>query len=98
MTQPTTGTATPAAAPDVGTQPRTTDQIEAEIEATRTALVGRFETLQRRLSPGSVVQVAKDRVLRVVKRDDGSYDPVRVSVAASVALVLVVYVIRRTRL
>lgn len=44
------------------------------------------------------MQVAKDRVMRVVKRDDGSYDPVRVSVAASVALVLVVYVIRRTRL
>ena len=97
MTQPT-GTADPAAAPDAGTPPRTTDQIESEIEATRTALVGRIETLQHRLSPGSVAGVARDRVLRVVKRDDGSYDPVRVSVVGCVALVLVVYVIRRARL
>jgi Protein of unknown function (DUF3618) len=97
VTQPT-GTAAPAAAPDVGSQPRTTDEIEAEIEATRTALVGRIETLQHRLSPGSVAQVARDRVLRVVKRDDGSYDPVRVSVATGVAVVLFLYVVRRAKL
>ena len=37
-------------------------------------------------------------MLRVVERDDGSLDPVRVTVAAAVTVVLVLYVIRRRRL
>ena len=96
MTQPTGTPAAPAAAARPVT--RTPEEIEAEIEATRTALVGRIEALQHRLSPGSMAQVAKDRATRVLRRSDGSYDPVRVSIAAGVGLVLVVYVVRRARL
>jgi hypothetical protein len=96
VTQPTGTTAAPA--PAAAAAPRTPEQIEAEIEATRTALVDRIATLQHRLTPASIAQVAKDRVLRVVQRDDGSFDPVKVTVAAGVALVLTVYVIRRARL
>jgi len=96
VTQPT-GTATGPARPD-RPAPRSPAQIEAEIEATRTALADHIETLQDRLSPASIAQAAKDRVLRVVKRDDGSLDPVRASVAAGVAVVLVLYLIRRRRI
>jgi hypothetical protein len=96
VTQPT-GTPTDPV-PPARPVTRSPEEIEAEIAATRTALVDRIETLQKRLSPASIAQAATDRVTRVVKRDDGSYDPVRVSIAASVALVLVVYVVRRARL
>ena len=92
MTQPT-GTAT-GSAPARPT-PRTPDQIEADIEATRTALAGRIETLQARLTPASLARGVRDRAMRVLQRDDGSLDPVRVSVAAGVGLVLVLYVVRR---
>ncbi len=93
MSQPTgaaTGTERPAA--------RSPQQIEAEIEATRTSLAGNLDVLQERLSPASLAQAARDKVMGVVRRDDGSLDPVRASVAAGVVLVIALYLIRRRRL
>ncbi len=77
---------------------RTPDQIEAEIASTRTELTGNIETLQRRLSPASLAEAARDKVLGVVRRDDGSLDPVRASVVAGVVVVVTLYFIRRRRL
>ncbi|MFI5101317.1 MAG: DUF3618 domain-containing protein [Actinomycetes bacterium] len=77
---------------------RTPDQIEAEIAATRTELTGNIETLQRRLSPASLAEAARDKVVGVIRRDDGSLDPVRASVVAGVVVVLTLYLIRRRRL
>jgi hypothetical protein len=76
---------------------RTPDEIEAEMVATRDRLTTGLATLQNRVSPASLAQVAVDRVLRVVRREDGSLDPVRVSVAAGVVLVLGLYAVRRRR-
>jgi Protein of unknown function (DUF3618) len=77
---------------------RTPEQIEAEIAVTRTELTGNIEVLQRRLSPASLLGAAKDKVVGVVRRDDGSLDPVRASVVAGVVVVLTLYLIRRRRL
>jgi Protein of unknown function (DUF3618) len=94
-----TGSATEPARPVVTRpEPRSPDQIEAEIEATRSALADRLDALQHRVSPASMAQAARDRAMRVFRRDDGSLDPVRTSVAAGVAIVLVLYVVRRRRL
>ena len=77
---------------------RTPEQIEAEIAVTRTELTGNIEVLQRRLSPANLLGAAKDKVVGVVRRDDGSLDPVRASVVAGVVVVLTLYLIRRRRL
>jgi hypothetical protein len=77
---------------------RTPEEIEAEIERTRENLAGSIDTLQDRLSPASIAKAATDKVTGVFKRKDGSLDPVRTGAAAAVALVLVVYLIRRRRL
>jgi hypothetical protein len=96
VTQPT-GTAT-GSTPPPRPPARSPEQIEADITATRTALVGRIETLQHRLTPASLAGAVRDRAMRVLQRDDGSLDPVRVTVVAGVGLVLVLYAVRRTRL
>ena len=77
---------------------RTPEQIEAEIEATRSELTGNIDVLQRRLSPMSIAGAARDKVVGVVRRDDGSLDPVRASVVAGVVVVVALYLIRRRRL
>ena len=87
------------APPAADTHPaRTPQQIEAEIQRTRESLAGEIDILQERLSPASVARAAKDRALGLVRRPDGSLDPVRVAAAAGVALVLVTYLVRRRRL
>ena len=78
--------------------PRTPGEIEAEIERTRDSLAGSIDTLQDRLSPASIAMAAKEKVVGVFKREDGSIDPIRAGAAAAVALVLVTYLIRRRRL
>ena len=94
-----TGSATDSTPPEeTRPAPRSPDQIEAEIEATRTALAGRIDALQHKVSPASLAQAARNRAMRVFQRDDGSLDPVRTSIAAGVAVVLVLYVVRRRRL
>ncbi len=77
---------------------RTPQQIEAEIEAARASLAGTIDVLQHRLSPGTIALAVKDKAVGMLKRDDGSVDPVRVAAFAGVTLVLVVYVVRRRRL
>lgn len=77
---------------------RSPDQIEAEIEATRESLADDIDVLQVRLSPANLAQAAKEKVLGVFRRPDGSLDPVRTGVAVTVAVVLVAYLVRRRRL
>jgi type VI protein secretion system component VasF len=83
-----------AAAPSSG-QTRTPAQIEAEIEQTRQDLAGAIDTLQDRLSPAGVAQALKDKAMGALRRPDGSLDPVRTSAVVGVALILVLYLIRR---
>ena len=80
------------------TQPRTPEQIEAEIALTRESLAVEIDVLQERLSPANLAQAAKARAIGLLRRPDGSLDAVRVAAAASVALVLVTYLVRRRRL
>jgi hypothetical protein len=77
---------------------RTPEQIEAEIQVARSELTGNIDVLQRRLSPASLVEAVRDKAVGVVRRPDGSLDPVRASVAAGVVVVLALYLIRRRRL
>jgi ElaB/YqjD/DUF883 family membrane-anchored ribosome-binding protein len=97
VTQPT---GTTAAAPAAAARPaaRTPEQIEAEIEATRTRLTDGLETLKQRVSPMSIAQSLADRAMRVVRREDGSLDPVKAGVAAGVVIVLGLYLVRRRRI
>jgi hypothetical protein len=87
----TTTSATPRPA-------RTPEQIEADIERTRESLADDIDVLQERLSPANVMQRAKDRVVGAFHRPDGSIDPVRTGIVVGVAVVLVVYLVRRRNL
>ena len=90
MSQPTG--APPA---DTAQAARTPEQIEAEIARTRESLADEIDVLQDRLSPASLAGAARDLVLRPLRRPDGSFDPVRTAAAATVAVILLAYLVRR---
>ena len=79
--------------------PRTMDEIEAELEATRERLAGRLDDLQEYVSPRNVAQRQLDKVKGVFVDEYGGIKPDRVLVAvgAVVAVVGLGVVLRRRR-
>jgi hypothetical protein len=77
---------------------RTPEQIEAEIVRARDDLADSIDVIENKLRPANLVQAAKTRAARLLKRPDGTLDPKRVAVVAGVGLVLVTYLVRRRRL
>ncbi len=78
--------------------PRDPAAIEAEIAATRANLADRLDVLENKVRPANLIANAKQRALGLVTLPDGSPDPKRLAVVGGVALVLVVYLVRRRRL
>ena len=79
--------------------PRTMDEIEADLEATRERLAGRLDDLQEYVSPRNVAQRQLDKVKGVFVDEYGGIKPDRVLVAvgAVVAVVGLGVVLRRRR-
>ena len=77
---------------------RTPEQIEAEIARARDDLADSIDVIEDRLRPANLVEAAKARAAGLLKRPDGTLDPMRVAVVAGVGLVLVTYLVRRRRL
>ena len=50
------------------------------------------------MQPANIAGRAKERAAAFFKKDDGSVDPVKAGVAAGVALILALYLVRRRRL
>jgi Protein of unknown function (DUF3618) len=90
---------TPGGDTDVADQTdRKPEQIEAEIVQARDSLADSLDEIENRLRPANLVQAAKDRVMGLVRRPDGSIDPRRAAAAAGVGLLLVTYLVRRRRI
>ena len=79
--------------------PRTMDEIEAELDATRERLAGRIDDLQEYVSPRNVAQLNLDKVNGVYVDEYGGIKPDRVLVAvgAVVAVVGLGVLLRRRR-
>ena len=79
--------------------PRTMDEIEADLEATRERLAGRLDDLQEYVSPRNVAQRQLDKVKGVFVDEYGGIKPDRVLIAvgAVVAVVGLGVVLRRRR-
>lgn len=73
-------------------------EIEADIAATRETLADAIDAITERMQPANIASRAKDRVIALYKRDDGSVDPVRTGATAGVVLIVALYLIRRRRL
>ena len=79
--------------------PRSMDEIEAEIDATRTRLAGRIDELRDYVDPRNVLRRQMDKVTGVFVDEYGGIKPDRVLVAAGVVLAVVGLglVVRRRR-
>ncbi len=77
---------------------RPPQEIEADIAATRETLADAIDAITERMQPANIASRAKDRVIALYKRDDGSVDPVRAGATAGVVLIVALYLIRRRRL
>jgi len=79
--------------------PRTMDEIEADLDATRERLAGRIDDLQEYVSPRNVAQRQLDKVKGVFVDEYGGIKPDRVLVAvgAVVAVVGLGVLLRRRR-
>ena len=89
-------TAAPApAAPKAGAPsgppapPRSMDEIEAELDATRQRLAGRIDELQEYVQPANIAQRQLDRLTAVFVDEYGGIRPDRVLVAAGVVVAIV---------
>ena len=69
--------------------PRTMDEIEADLEATRERLAGRLDDLQEYVSPRNVAQRQLDKVKGVFVDEYGGIKPDRVLVAVGAVVVVV---------
>ena len=77
---------------------RSPDEIEAEIAAVRERLSGTLDQISDRVKPSNVAKRQMERARAVVQEPDGTWKPKPVAIIAGVALLLVVYGIRRARL
>ena len=77
---------------------RKPEHIEAEIVQARNTLADSIDEIENRLRPANLAQAAKDRVVGLVRRPDGSIDPRRAGIVAGVGLLLVTYFVRRRRI
>jgi len=91
----TDGTAdTPATPPP----PRSMDEIEAELEATRERLAGRIDDLTEYVKPANVVERQKNKLKSVFVDEYGGIKPDRVLIAAGIVVAVVgLSVLRRRR-
>jgi hypothetical protein len=78
--------------------PRTADEIEADLEATRARLAGRLDELQEYVAPKNVVNRQVAKVKSVFVDEYGGVKPDRVLIAAGVVAVVVgLRILRRRR-
>ncbi len=73
------------------TQPRKPDQIEREIETTRTQLAGTLDELAERVSPKRLAGQGRDRAVEFLRT------PAGMAAAGGVALLVALGVARRAR-
>jgi Protein of unknown function (DUF3618) len=73
------------------TRPRNPDQIQREIEATRTQLAGTLDTLAERVSPKRLAGQARERAVEFLQT------PAGMAVVGSVTLLVALGVARRAR-
>jgi len=84
---------------DAPAAPRSMDEIEAELEATRQRLAGRLDDLQEYVKPKNVAQRQVDKLKGVFVDEYGGVKPDRVLVAVGVVVAVVALgvVVRRRR-
>ena len=73
------------------TRPRDPDQIQREIEATRTQLAGTLDELAERVSPKRLAAQARDRAIEFLQT------PAGMAVVGAVTLLVALGVARRVR-
>ena len=73
------------------TRPREPDQIQREIEATRTQLAGTLDELAERVSPKRLAEQGRQRAVEFLQT------PAGMAVAGGVALLVALAVARRAR-
>jgi len=87
-----------AAASDAPPPPRSMDEIEAELQATRDRLAGRIDDLTEYVKPANIVERQKAKLKGVFVDEYGGIKPDRVLMAAGVVVaVLGLGVLRRRR-
>jgi hypothetical protein len=87
-----------AAASDTPPPPRSMDEIEAELQATRDRLAGRIDDLTDYVKPANIVERQKAKLKSVFVDEYGGIKPDRVLIAAGVVVaVLGLGVLRRRR-
>ena len=69
-----------------------------DLESARQSLAAHIDAITDRVSPGSFARRQSRRFRRLVKSDEGSLNTRNVAIVAGVAVVLVVYAIRRRSL
>ena len=74
---------------DRPTPPRSMDEIEAELDATRQRLAGRIDELEEYVQPKNVARRQLDKVRGVFVDEYGGIKPDRVLLAAGVVVALV---------
>jgi len=78
--------------------PRSMDEIEAELEATRERLAGRIDDLTDYVKPANVVERQKNKLKSVFVDEYGGIKPDRVLIAAGIVVAVVgLSVLRRRR-
>ena len=78
--------------------PRSMDEIEAELEATRERLAGRIDDLTDYVKPANIVERQKNKLKSVFVDEYGGIKPDRVLMAAGIVVAVVgLGVLRRRR-
>jgi len=71
------------------------DAIEDELRRTRLELADSIDTLTAQVAPANLAARARRSVVSALQTPDGAWDPRKVAAVAGVAVVLVVYLVRR---
>ena len=84
--------------PAVAPPPRSMDEIEAELDATRERLAGRIDDLTEYVKPANIVERQKNKLKSVFVDEYGGIKPDRVLMAAGIVVAVVgLGVLRRRR-
>ena len=84
--------------PTTPTPPRSMDEIEVELEATRERLAGRIDDLTDYVKPANVIERQKNKLKSVFVDEYGGIKPDRVLIAAGIVVAVVgLRVLRRRR-
>lgn len=71
------------------------DAIEDELRRTRLELADSIDTLTAQVAPANLAARAQRSVVSALHTPDGAWDPRKVAAVAGVAVILVVYLVRR---